>query len=364
MIGFVTSITFWGFDVLLHEEKCISMELVRIFITKKSFLRLILIKSKIMKLNAIWLLFFSCTLMMTPMSQESKVGSEDSESVSNWKLKSVFSLNVTQSSFTNWNAGGRNNVSGLGFINAQANYKKDKIKWANQMTLGLGGVQYFDDDLQKTDDVIDIQTTFSYGVKDPWFISLLGGFRTQFIDGFANPEDTVRSSTFMAPGYLNLSLGLEFIPNDNLKLMLSPLSGKFTFVQDQNLANNGAFGVTPAVLGTGGIVLEPGENIRSELGSYFRVIYNKEIMTNIDISSRLEFFSNYTENPENIDVNGEINVNFKVNQWFSASLQMNLIYDDDIDIEDRDGNVGPRTQFKQVIGVGIAYRLANYKEDQ
>lgn len=283
---------------------------------------------------------------------------------SNWKLKSMFSLNITQSSFTNWAAGGRNNISGLGFINAQANYSKDKIKWANQLSTGLGGVQYFDEDLQKTDDVIDLQSTFSYGLKDPWFLSILGGFRTQFIDGFANPTDSIRSSTFMAPGYLNLSIGIEYIPNDNLKIMASPLSGKFTFVQDQLLANRGAFGVAPGVFDANGVLLTPGENFRAELGSYLRIMYNKELMENISLTSRLELFSNYTNNPQNIDVNGELILDFKVNKWFSASLQMNLIYDDDIDIEDRNGNVGPRTQFKQVIGLGISYRLANYKEEK
>lgn len=283
---------------------------------------------------------------------------------SNWKLKSIFSLNITQSSFTNWAAGGRNNISGLGFINAQANYSKDRIKWANQLSAGLGGVQYFDEDLQKTDDVIDLQSTFSYGLKDPWFLSVLGGFRTQFIDGFASPTDTVRSSTFMAPGYLNLSIGIEYIPNENLKIMASPLSGKFTFVQDQLLANRGAFGVTPAVFGTNGEVITPGANSRAEFGSYLRIIYSKELMENIDLRSRIEFFSNYMENPQNIDVNGELILDFKINKWFSASLQMNVIYDDDIDITDSDGNVGPRTQFKQVIGLGISYRLANYKEEK
>ena len=281
-----------------------------------------------------------------------------------WKLKSIYSLNLTQSSFTNWAAGGRNNISGLGFINAQANYKKGKIKWANSLALSLGGVQYFDEDIQKTDDVIDIQSTFSYGVKDPWFLSILGGFRTQFIDGFTSPTDSLRSSTFMAPGYLNLSLGIEYIPNDNLKIMASPLSGKFTFVQDQALANRGAFGVAPGVFDANGVLLTPGENFRAELGSYVRIIYSKELMENISLSSRLEFFSNYINNPQNIDVNGEVILDFKVNKWFSASLQMNLIYDDDIEIEDRNGNVGPRTQFKQVIGLGISYRLANYKEEK
>lgn len=316
-----------------------------------------------MKFKHLILITLCSVAISTAFTQESEE-EKPTDPPSNWKLKSMFSLNVTQSSFTNWASGGRNNVSGLGFINALANYKKDKIKWANQLTAGLGGVQYFDDDLQKTDDVLDMQSTFSYGVKDPLFISMLGGFRTQFIDGFSNPEDSVKSSTFMAPGYLNLSLGMEYIPNDNLKVMVSPLSGKFTFVQDQNLANRGAFGVESAIFDATGAIITPGENSRAEFGSYIRVIYNKELMENIGLSSRVEFFSNYNNNPQNIDVNGEIILDFKVNKWFSASLQMNVIYDDDIDIEDRNGNVGPRTQFKQVIGLGISYRLANYKEEK
>lgn len=280
----------------------------------------------------------------------------------NWKLKSIYSLNLTQSSFTNWAAGGRNNISGLAFVNAQANYKKDKLKWTNSIGVNLGGVQYFDEDIQKTDDVIDIQSTFSYELKKSWFISFLGGFRTQMLEGFSSAEDTIRSSGFMAPGYLNLSLGIEYIPNDNFKVMISPLSGKFTFVQDQFLANQGAFGVEPAVLNDAGQIATLGETFRAELGSFVRVMYEKDIMDNISLRSRVEFFSNYMEEPQNIDVNGELIMDFKVNDWFSASLQLNLIYDDDIQIEDRFGDVGPRTQFKQVIGLGITYKLANYKE--
>ena len=282
----------------------------------------------------------------------------------NWKLKSIYSLNLTQSSFTNWAAGGRNNISGLAFVNAQANYKKNKIKWTNSLGVNLGGVQYFDEDIQKTDDVIDIQSTFSYELKKSWFISFLGGFRTQMLEGFASAGDTVRSSGFMAPGYLNTSLGIEYIPNDNFKVMISPVSGKFTFVQDQFLANQGAFGVEPAVLNEAGQIETLGQTYRAELGSFVRVMYEKEIMDNISLRSRVEFFSNYMEEPQNIDVNGELIMDFKVNDWFSASLQLNVIYDDDIQIEDRFGDVGPRTQFKQVLGLGITYKLANYKEEK
>lgn len=282
----------------------------------------------------------------------------------NWKLKSIYSLNLTQSTFTNWAAGGRNNISGLAFINAQANYRKDKLKWTNSLGVNLGGVQYFDEDIQKTDDVIDLQSTFSYELEKSWFISMLGGFRTQILEGFSSAEDTIRSSGFMAPGYLNLSLGIEYIPNDNFKVMISPASGKFTFVQDQFLANQGAYGVEPAILNDAGQIETLGETYRAELGSFVRIMYEKEIMDNIGLRSRVEFFSNYMEEPQNIDINAEIIMDFKVNEWFAASLQLNLIYDDDIQIEDRFGDVGPRTQFKQVIGLGITYKLANYKEEK
>lgn len=312
------------------------------------------------KFLAVGLLSF--LLVPTLNAQEETV--EEVKDPSNWKLESIFSLNITQSSFTNWSAGGRNNVAGLGFINGFAEYNKDRWKWSNYLTAGLGGVQYFDSPLEKTDDVLDIQSTLAYGLKDPWFISLLGGFRTQFLDGFADPADSLRASTFMAPGYVNLSLGIEYIPNDNFKALLSPISGKFTFVNDQRLADLGAFGVDPAEYNSLGELLNPGKNHRAELGAYLRLIYKKELMKNINLKSRLELFSNYMHNPQNIDVNAEVILDFKINKWFSASLQLNLIYDDDIDIKDRHGNVGPRTQFKQVLGIGIAYRLANFTEKE
>lgn len=296
------------------------------------------------------------------VNAQDETAGEEIKKVSNWKLESIYSLNITQSSFTNWSAGGRNSLSGLGFINGFAEYNKGHWKWSNYLTAGLGGVQYFDSDLEKMDDVLDLQTTLSYGIKDPWFVSLLGGFKTQFLKGYANPGDVDYASKFMAPGYVNLSLGIEFIPNDNLKIMVSPVSGKFTFVQDQLLADQGAFGVEPAELDGLGNVIRNGETFRAELGAYFRVIYKKQLVENINLRSRLELFSNYLHDPQNIDVNAEVIVDFKINKWFSAMLQLNLIYDDDIDITDRFGNTGPRTQFKQVIGVGISYRLANFKE--
>ena len=308
------------------------------------------------------LLFFSLIIFSISIKAQELNDTIVPEDDPLWKMKGSFGLNMTQSSFTNWAAGGRNNLAGLSFINAEANYAKGRSKWSNILALALGGVQYFDEELQKTDDIIDFQSTYSFGVKKPWFISGLVGFRTQFIDGIQNVGDTLRASTFMAPGYLNTTLGFEYVPNDKFRILGSPSSGKFTFVRDERLANQGAFGVDAAVLDDEGNVITPGRQWRPEIGSYLRIIYSNEIAKNIDLRTRWEFFSNYIENPQNIDINAELVMNFKVNSWFSASLQMNFIYDDDIKITDRFGNTGPRTQFKQVIGIGLNYRIANYKE--
>ena len=283
-----------------------------------------------------------------------------------WKLKAIYGLNGTQTSFVNWNAGGRNNVSLLGSISASANYEKKTLKWTNDFSLALGGLQYIEkgskEGMQKTDDRIDIASNLGYKLKEHFYFSVIGGFKTQMLDGFTYPNDSVRVSTFLAPGYVSSALGIDYIKSDNFSIFTSPFAMKLTIVNDQVLANAGSFGVTAATYDGLGNVIKQGERLRGEFGAYVKMKYNFTIAKNIDLKSKLELFSNYLNNPQNIDVNAEALFNFKVNEWFSASLQWTLIYDDDIDIRDADGNIGPRTQFKSVLGLGIAYKMMNYKD--
>jgi hypothetical protein len=292
---------------------------------------------------------FLILLMLANFSfaQDEEEKDLDSVAAPNWRYQVQSSLNITQTSFTNWAAGGQSNLSGLININGEANYKNGDFKWNNILVFSLGGIQNFGEALRKTDDIIDAQSTLSRTMKNDFFFSGLSGFRTQSLDGFNQPTDTLRSSTFMAPGYANTSLGIEYVKGDAFRIMLSPLSGKFTFVRDENLSSQGAFGV------------DPGSTARAEFGSFLRIMYTSNIMENVSLRTRWEFFSNYLENPQNIDVNGELIMNFKVNKWLSATLQANLIYDDDIKITDSAGNTGPRTQFRQVIGLGLAHKLGN-----
>lgn len=281
-----------------------------------------------------------------------------------WTVKSIFGVNGSQTSFVNWAAGGRNNVTALSFLDFTAVYQKHHLKWSNDVKLALGGLIYTDSTgkkqgLQKTDDKIDLASSIGYEFKKSWFFTGISGFRTQFLDGYNYPNDSVRISSFLAPGYLNLSLGIEYAPKNFFNVYLSPFAYKLTIVRDQVLANDGAFGVKKAERDTLGNVLTPGRYFRHEIGAYFRLRFQKEIMKNIEMKTRLELFSNYIHNPQNIDVNLENIFAFKINKWFSASLQWNLIYDDDINIRDVKNGFGPRVQFKSVLGLGISYTLTN-----
>ena len=307
------------------------------------------------------ILFLNCTHFFSQDTIPLKSILTDS---SHWTSKMLFGINGSQSSFVNWSAGGRNNISMLGFLDASATYRKSNIKWNNDLKLALGGLRFLDKNntgaqLQKTDDKIDIATSLGYEFKNKWFYTLVGGFKTQMLDGFVFPNDSVRTSKFMAPGYVSSALGIEFALDKNFNVFLSPLATKFTIVNDQVLANAGAFGVQKAELDALGNVLVAGKKVRSEYGTYFKMRFNKELAKNIEMKSRFELFSNYINNPQNIDVNTEVIFTFKVNKWFSSSLQWNLLYDDDIDVTDNKGRVGPRTQFKSVLGLGVSFTIKN-----
>jgi hypothetical protein len=151
----------------------------------------------------------------------------------------------------------------------------------------------------------------------------------------------------MAPGYLNLALGTDLRKGDQFSVFFSSIAFKSTFVLDDSLSKAGAFGV------------EKGETFRQEYGAFVKMKWNKNLAKNIEMKSKLELFSNYLNNPQNIDVNAELVFVFRVNSLFSATAQWNLVYDDDINIRDSAGNFGPRTQFKSVLGIGISYKLEN-----
>ncbi|MDF1571304.1 MAG: DUF3078 domain-containing protein [Bacteroidales bacterium] len=269
-----------------------------------------------------------------------------------WKYNGVISLNFSQMALSNWAAGGEQSISGNGRVTLAANYlsKDAKVAWANELILGYGLLQQGDDAARKSDDKIDFSSKFGYKAGGNWKYSSLLSFRSQFTEGYANPGDENRTviSNFLAPAYLNLSFGMDYKPSETFAILLAPVTGKMTFVMDDGLSAAGAFGV------------DQGATSRAEFGGFVKISWSTDLMKNVKLNTKLDLFSNYLENPQYVDVNFDLLLSMKVNDYISASFITQLIYDYDIkfDITDEAGTVigeEDRIQLKELFGVGLTY---------
>jgi hypothetical protein len=271
---------------------------------------------------------------------------EESDTLKHWKAGGNSAFNFSQVSLSNWAGGGKNSVSGTVLFNAFLNYTKNKCAWENTLDIGYGLTQQGVENLVKTEDRIQIVSKYGYQASKRWFYTALADFKTQMDLGYKDPtENTILTSKFMSPAYLLLSLGMDYKPNENFSMYLSPLTSKMTFVNDEALSNQGAYGV------------DPGDNMRSEFGASIKSIYQKEnLIENVNFKTKLNLFSNLINHPERVDVEWETIFDFKVNSFLSANLATTLLYDHDIKYVDEDGiEHGPRVQFKQLFGFGINY---------
>lgn len=272
-----------------------------------------------------------------------------------WTFTGFLSQQLNQVSFSNWAAGGENSLASTSLVNLGADYKLDRTSWENRLEMVYGIIKTEDSPMRKNQDRLEFTSKAGRSISSQFSYSGLVNFRTQFGEGFNYPNDSVVVSRFMAPGYLITSLGMDYKPWDFLSIFFSPATGKFTFVRDQSLADQGAFGVNP------------GETLNAEFGAMLRLAFEKEVLQNVKIASKLELFNNYTDddrsNRKNTDVNWQTNINLKVNQYITATVMLHMIYDHDIPVpvyqtiggERVQVGTGPRLQTQQMLGLGLSY---------
>ncbi|RLD67549.1 MAG: hypothetical protein DRI95_04645 [Bacteroidetes bacterium] len=271
---------------------------------------------------------------------------EEPDSTLGWTYTGTGTLSFSQVSFTNWAAGGDNSVSLNGLAFAGADYKSESFIWENDIIMAYGLLKQGEQEFRKTTDKIELSTKFGYHAAKNWYYSALVGFKSQFSKGYEYDDDAGTQtlvSDFLAPGYLNIAMGMNYKPSQAFTLFLGPISGRATIVTDTTLSTR--YGV------------DANETIRNEFGGTIKAGLNKDIVKNVNLASQLTLFSNYMENPQNIDVDWQILFTMKVNKFLSANINFQFIYDDDIIITDKDGNTGPRLQMKQLFGLGLTYKL-------
>ncbi|WP_018614145.1 DUF3078 domain-containing protein [Segetibacter koreensis] len=264
-----------------------------------------------------------------------------------WKTGGLYNLNFNQAALSNWAAGGDNSSLSLStFLNLYAFYKKRKHSWDNTLNLAYGIVSTTSLGQRKADDRIDLISKYGYDIGKHWYVSTLFNFRSQFAKGYAYPSSgsKVLTSTFMAPAYVLLSEGLDYKPNDNFSVFLSPVTARWIIVRDDSLSSAGAFGV------------DPGKKSKLQVGAFASVTYKAKVSETATYNTRLDLFSNYLDKPQNLNLYWTNILAVKVTKFVNMSLSVDMMYDDNIKTVKSDGSTGgAKLQLKELLGIGFAY---------
>jgi hypothetical protein len=268
-----------------------------------------------------------------------------------WKVGGLYNLNFNQAALSNWSAGGDKSALSLNtLLSLYAFYTDGRRSWDNNLNLAYGITNTTSLGSRKTDDRIDLVSKYGYDIGKKFYVTGLFNFRTQFAQGYNYPDANTKilTSNFLAPAYILLSAGIDYKPNDNFSFFISPITGRELIVRNDSLAAVGAFGV------------DSGKKSRFELGAFASINYIAHISKTSIYTGRLDLFSNYLRNPQDIAMYMTNILAVKVSRLVSMSISVTLIYDNDVKSVKSDGTAGgPAMQLNEVMGIGFAYTFRN-----
>ena len=263
-----------------------------------------------------------------------------------WKRGGLYSINLSQGSLSNWAAGGDEfSLSINSILSLFAFYKNKNHSWDNTLDFNFGYVRTTSLGSRKNDDRIDLLSKYGYAIAPKWNVAGLVNFRSQLLKGYAyNTEERTLSSTFLSPAYLLVSAGLDYKPNDHFSVFMSPLTARWIIVKNDSLSAKGLYGV------------EPGEHSKLEVGAFLTATYFKALNKTVNYKGRLDLFSNYRHNPQNIDLFMTNIFSVSLSKVLSASWNIDFIYDDDARLFGPN-KTSARLQVKSLVGVGLLVKF-------
>jgi len=293
----------------------------------------------------IFLFVFLVIFVINSFAQSSKDTIVKNDTARIWKIKSLTTLTIAQTTYKYWAQGGENSLTAIANTKFIARFNKKNHHWDNIFEAVYGITQQGEKKLIKTDDKFEFTTNYAFRASDSWNYNMLINLKSQFMPGFKYPNDSTVVSDFFSPAYLITSVGLEF-KRKSYYLVFSVLTGKTTFVTHTSLSDAGAYGV------------DKGKKMKAVVGSFVKFNFRKEVIPNVELNSKLELFSEYLNRPQYIDVNWEVVLKMKINKFMSAIINTNLIFDDDTKVVIKDANgivisSIAKVQFKETFGLGF-----------
>ena len=239
----------------------------------------------------------------------------------------------------NWYQGGNSNIAILGILSGQLNYdNKKNIQWENNAEWHIGFNSVAGDTLRAlstNDDVVKINSKLGVKAGGNFFYSSSVDFSTQLFHSYNGINSTEMKTSFLTPVRLNVGVGLDYKYKKIFSLMLSPVAFKYIYVSDNVHVNPNLFGI------------KAGENHLSEVGSSFKSTLSYTFNPDIQLDSKLSFYTNY----QKVEIDWEMVCNMAINRFLSTRISFNPRFDNTV--------IGSKAnvQFKQLISVGFSHKF-------
>jgi hypothetical protein len=276
-----------------------------------------------------------------------------------WKYRTEASFTLSQAALSNWVKGGENSISSAMDITGYADYnnKTYKLSSNNFARLKLGFLATGEKGIRKNLDLLETNSKLNHKAFGKFDFSGILLFKTQVAPGYNYPNDSVMVSKFMNPAILTIGLGLDYKPNKETSINFSPLSYKGTFVPDTLNIDQTKYGILK------------NKRSKNEPGASFMISNKIKPVDNVTITNRVQFFTNYINNPFNIDIDWEMIAVVNINWFTEVRFNTHFIFDDDTKTIELDKDKNPvlrpdgtekktaRIQFKEMLGFSFVFRF-------
>lgn len=276
-----------------------------------------------------------------------------------WKYRTEANLAFTQTALFNWVKGGEKSLASLLDVTGYADYnnKQTKLSSNNFARIKLGFLASGENPIRKNTDLIETNSKLNHKAFGKFDFSAIMLFKTQLLKGYNYPNDSIPVSKLANPAILTLGFGLDYKPNARTSLNFSPLSYKGTYMTDTLNIDQTKYGIAPD------------KKSKHEPGVSFMVSHVWKPFKTVAVTNRLQLFTNYINNPQNIDIDWEMILVANLNWFTDLRINTHLIFDDDTKTPVLDENNKPvlnpdgttkktaRVQFKEMIGLSLAFRF-------
>ncbi len=273
-----------------------------------------------------------------------------------WRIGGDGNVGFTQTYLENWKKGGQSAMSLQLVLKGHANYSRHdgKVKWENSSEIRNGYIRPGGEgaELQKNDDKFEITSRVGVSAFKKWFYSTEFNFETQFFNGYRYPKSNFPEpiSAFLSPARTFFKIGLDYKPNNDFSLLLSPVTAKNVFVSDTVKIDQTKFGIARGRKS----MWEPGLNTD--------IRFRKKITPEITYETKYKMFINYLQPVGNLDINWENLIVMQLTDNINMRLLIHMIYDENVLFPVYDANeikIGdkPKLQLKEFFTVGFTYRI-------